>query len=77
MLRVTEYMTDNKLHEPLQSAYRAHSSTETALIKLQNDIRMMIDDKKAVILVLLDYPRHSTLSTTSIIVMYDDPIGYW
>ena len=52
--RITEYMTDNKLHEPLQSAYRAFSSTETALIKVQNDIRMMIDDKKAVILVLLD-----------------------
>ena len=50
--RITEYMTDN--NEPLQSAYRAYSSTETALIKVQNDIRMMIDDKKAVILVLLD-----------------------
>ena len=54
MSRITEYMTDNKLHEPIQSAYRAYSSTETALIKVQDDIRMMIDDKKAVILVLLD-----------------------
>ena len=52
--RITDYMTDNNLYEPLQSAYRAYSSTETALIKVQNDIRMMIDDKKAVILVLLD-----------------------
>ena len=44
----------NKLREPLQSAYRAFSSTDTALVKVQNDIRIMIDDKKAVILVLLD-----------------------
>ena len=36
----------------VQSA--AFSSTETALVKVQNDIRMMIDDRKAVILVLLD-----------------------
>ena len=46
-------MTVNELHEPLHSAYIAFSSTETALVKVQNDIRMMIDDKKAVILVLL------------------------
>ena len=54
MSRSTKHMTVNKLHEPLQSAYKAFSSTETALVKVQNDIRMMIDDKKAVILVLLD-----------------------
>jgi len=52
--RITKHMNVNKLHEPLQSAYKAFSSTETALVKVQNDIRMMIDDKKAVILVLLD-----------------------
>jgi len=47
-------MTVNKRHEPLQSEYRVFSRTETSLVKVQNDIRMMIDDKKAVILVLLD-----------------------
>ena len=47
-------MTVNKLHEPLQSVYRAFRSTETAVVKVQNDIRMMVDDKKVVILVLLE-----------------------
>jgi len=40
--------------ESLQLVCRAFSSTETALEKVHNDICMMIDYNKAVILVLLD-----------------------
>jgi len=54
--RIVKHMTVNKLNEPQQSAYRGFSSTETALVSVQNDIWMMIDDKNAVILVLLDLP---------------------
>jgi len=42
VLRITKHVTVNKLHEPLQSAYSALSSTETALVKVHNDIRMMM-----------------------------------
>ena len=52
--RITKQVTVNKLYEPPQSAYRAVSSTETTIVKAQNDIHMMIDDKKAVILIRLD-----------------------
>jgi len=41
-------MTVNKLHGPLQLAYRASSSTEIGTESL------MIDEKKAVILIILD-----------------------
>ena len=44
-------MTVNKLYEPQQSAY---SSTETALVKVQNDTRMVIHDNKPIILDILD-----------------------
>ena len=37
-----------------QSAYRAHHSTETALLRVYNDIAMSIDNQKSVVLVLLD-----------------------
>ena len=37
-----------------QSAYRSHHSTETALILVTNDIMCAVDQKKAVVLVLLD-----------------------
>ena len=39
----------------LQSAYRPHHSVETALLKVQNDILTALDQRKEVILVLLDF----------------------
>ena len=52
--RLTKYMSENKLSEPMQSAFRTGCSTETALLKVQNDILKAMDDNKVVILVLLD-----------------------
>ena len=40
--------------EPMQSAYRAGHSTETALIKVKADLLNEIDNKEVVCLVLLD-----------------------
>ena len=42
------------LGEPLQSAYRMAHSTETALLKVKNDIMTAIANRKGVFLVLLD-----------------------
>ena len=52
--RLTDYMTENNLHEHLQSAYKPGHSTETALVKEQNDILTSIDQHGIVILVMLD-----------------------
>ena len=52
--QINEHMYDNHLHEPCQSAYRPHHSTETALIKIVNDILRAIDKKEVVLLVMLD-----------------------
>ena len=52
--QLQNYLTVNNLHEPRQSAYRKHHSTETSLLCVQNDIVQAIDDRKSVILVLLD-----------------------
>ncbi len=48
------YLTENSLLEPLQSAYREHHSTETALTYVLSDILMSLDQKKSVFPVLLD-----------------------
>ena len=42
------------LHDDFQSAYRKHHSTETALLRLKNDVLQGIDGKEAVFVVLLD-----------------------
>jgi hypothetical protein len=47
-------MEENDLFCPIQSAYRSNHSTETALLKIQNDILLALDSGKGVILVLLD-----------------------
>ena len=49
-----KHLTENSLHEPLQSAYQANHSTETALLKVSNDILMALDKRQCVYLVLLD-----------------------
>ena len=54
MKRMNDHLELHNLCEPLQSAYRAHHSTETAMVKVMNDILLSIDSKKCVLLVLLD-----------------------
>ena len=48
------HLNDNNLMDPLQSAYRASHSTETALLKVQNDILREVDSNRVVLMVLLD-----------------------
>ena len=51
---INQYIKDHDLGEPLQSAYRAQHSTETALLRVKNDILHGIDNRQVVALVLLD-----------------------
>ena len=52
--RLDSHKTAHDLYEPFQSAYRAGHSTETALLRVQNDMLRAVDDGKCVFLVLLD-----------------------
>ena len=52
--RLKVHKTENELYEHTQSAYRAGHSTETALLKVQNDILLAIDTGHCVFLILLD-----------------------
>ena len=47
-------MKNNHLSNPLQSAYRKHHSTESALLKVHNDIILSMDKGKVKALTLLD-----------------------
>ena len=52
--RLLDHMNTHHLHELFQSAYKKFHSTETALIRVQSDIHQALDEKKCVILILLD-----------------------
>ena len=53
-VRLDKHMASHKLYEPLQSAYREYHGTETALLKVHNDILRALDNRRGVYLVLLD-----------------------
>ena len=52
--RIKEHMATHGLHEQFQSAYKAHHGTETALIRVHNDILLSLNNNKCVLLLLLD-----------------------
>lgn len=54
VLRLCRYLQDNNLLEEFQSAYKRNHSTETALLKVKNDITRVLDQNKAAVLVMLD-----------------------
>ena len=52
--QLNSYLSKGDHYEAFQSAYRPHHSTETALLRVQNDILTGIDKKEVTLLVLLD-----------------------
>ena len=53
-VRLNDHTEHHLNTEIMQSSYRKHYSTETALVKIQNDILLAIDQHQCVILLLLD-----------------------
>ena len=52
--RLEVHITRNDLQDSVQSAYRKQHSTETALLKIHNDIVTSLDQKKCTLLASLD-----------------------
>ena len=49
-----DHLAKHELYTKCQSAYRAYHSTETALLRLNNDIMLALNNKKDVVLIMLD-----------------------
>jgi hypothetical protein len=52
--QLNSFLSSSAQYEAYQSAYQPHHSTETALLRVQNDILTSIDNKEVTLLVLLD-----------------------
>jgi hypothetical protein len=64
-----QHLQDNNLSEIYQSAYKSSHSTETALLKVKNDMLHELDKGKAILLVLLDLS--SAFDTIDHVVLVD------
>ena len=53
-VQLVEHLKTNNMHEIFHSAYRQLHSTETALLRVQNDLLQTVDNEGGAILVLLD-----------------------
>ena len=53
-VQLINHLKENNLMDLYQSAYRMFHSTETALLKVRNDILSEMDERNAIMLVLLD-----------------------
>ena len=62
-------MITNGLHEPLQSAYKAGHSTETALLRVHNDVFTNVENQSSTVLVLLDLS--AAFDTIDLSVLFD------
>ena len=52
--RLQKHLQVNQLYEPMQLAYRPAHSTETALVRVTNDLLCAVDKPQEVILIHLD-----------------------
>ena len=52
--QLISYINENNLNETFQSAYKQYHSTETALIRVHNDILSAFDNRGTVLSLLLD-----------------------
>ena len=54
LARILPHVAATGRFNPLQSAYRKHHSTETALLKILDDLYRIIDDRRSAVLIGLD-----------------------
>ena len=55
--QITAFLTSNSLLDPLETGYRQYSSTETALLKLTDDIQQGMNNRQITLLLQFDFSK--------------------
>ena len=74
--QIHDHLTINRLYPKAQSAYREHHSTETALLRVKNDILLNVNQQRVTSLVLLDLsPAFDTVDHTILLNRLSSDFG--
>jgi len=74
--RLQEHLMDNDLNEVFQSAYKKGHSTETALLRVHNDIIRAIDSGHGIFLILIDLSAaFDTIAHETLLALLSELIG--
>ena len=63
--QITDFLTSQNILDPLQTGFRQYHSTQTALLKLTEDVRAGIDSKKKLLTILLLFDFSKAFDTIS------------
>jgi hypothetical protein len=74
--RLLDHVKENDLNETFQSAYKKGHSTETALLRVHNDIIRSIDNGNGIFLILIDLSAaFDTISHETLLALLSELIG--
>ena len=75
-IQIVAYITKHSFLDPNQSAYKKNHSTQTALLKLCEDIYDVIDDSEISLLVLLDFSKAFDTVNHELLLAKLDILGF-
>lgn len=55
--QIINYLTENELLDPCQFAYKRNSSTQTCIIRMLDDVRQAIDDRRVTVSIFFDFSK--------------------
>ena len=74
--RLRKHLQENNLNESFQSAYKKDHSTETALLRVHNDIMRAIDSGHGIFLILIDLSAaFDTIAHDTLLMLLSELIG--
>ena len=75
VIQLTDHVMGHYLDETFQSAYKNFHSTETALVRVQNDILCAIDNESVILLLLDLSPAFDTVDHSILLSRLRDRFG--
>ena len=75
-IQIVAYLVEHNFLDPYQSAYMKNHSTQTALLKLCEDIYDVIDDSEITLLVLLDFSKAFDTVNHKLLLAKLDILGF-